>query len=223
MANFIKIHFGINLIIAPVAFLCLLSVCNSNSQAQIVKRVIDGDTIQLSNGEMIKRIGVDAPETKHPQKRVEYYGKEAYTFTRKMAGGKAVRVEYDQQENDKYGRTPAYVYLTDGTFLNAERIKQGYGHAYTAVPFKYIEQFRQYEREAREKKRGLWADRPAEKEKKLIQEKYVGSKFTTKYHFTHCRSAQKIKPANRRVLNPVKKAVDAGYVPCKSCRPPYYK
>ena len=59
---------------------------------------------------------------------------------------------------DKYGRLLAYVYLTDGTFINAEIIKQGYGHAYIRFPFKYLDQFRQNEKEAREVKRGLWAD-----------------------------------------------------------------
>ena len=57
---------------------------------------------------------------------------------------------------DRFGRTLAYVYLEDGTFLNAEIVRQGYGHAYTRFPFKYLDEFRGYEREAREAQRGLW-------------------------------------------------------------------
>jgi micrococcal nuclease len=159
MANNRKVPFGIKLVIASVAILSLLFIYNSRSQAQIVKRVIDGDTIQLSNGKKVRLIGVDTPETKHPRKPVEYFGKEASAFTRKMVEGKQVRLEYDQQRKGKYNRTLAYVYLTDGTFLNAEIIKQGYGHAYTIFPFKYLEQFRKYEKEARNNKLGLWADR----------------------------------------------------------------
>ena len=68
-----------------------------------------------------------------------------------------VRLEYDAQKRDRYGGLLAYVYLDDGTFLNAEIIKQGYGFAYTRFPFKHIEQFRQYERDARESGAGLWA------------------------------------------------------------------
>jgi len=49
-----------------------------------------------------------------------------------------------------------YANLEDGTFLNAEIIKQGYGHAYTKYPYKYINDFRRYEREARLRRRGLW-------------------------------------------------------------------
>jgi micrococcal nuclease len=121
-----------------------------------VRRVIDGDTLLLTNGEYVRLIGVDTPETKHPQKPVEYFGKEAYLFTKGMVEGKEVRLEYDQTRRDRYGRILAYVYLMDGTFLNAEIIKQGYGFAYTKYPFKYLEEFRQYEREAREDGRGFW-------------------------------------------------------------------
>jgi len=124
-------------------------------------RVIDGDTIVVEIGgqeEKVRLIGVDTPETVHPRKPVEYFGKEASDFTRKMVEGKAVKLEYDWQTRDKYGRLLAYVYIIgDGTFLNAEIIKQGYGFAYTRYPFKYLEDFRQYEREARENNRGLWS------------------------------------------------------------------
>ena len=49
-----------------------------------------------------------------------------------------------------------HVYLPDGIFLNAEIIKEGYGFAYTRYPFKYLDEFRSYEREARESGIGLW-------------------------------------------------------------------
>ena len=75
-------------------------------------------------------IGVDTPETKHPQKPVEYYGREATAFTKKMVQGKQVRLEFEQANSkighkDRYKRTLAYVLLEDGTFLNAEIVKQG--------------------------------------------------------------------------------------------------
>ena len=128
----------------------------SHAQTYIVQRVIDGDTLLLNNGDKVRLIGADTPETKHPKKPVQYFGMEAYQFTKQMVEGKAVRLEYDWQRRDRYRRLLAYVYLMDGTFLNAEIIKQGYGFAYTRYPFKYMEEFRLYEREAREKKRGMW-------------------------------------------------------------------
>lgn len=123
-------------------------------------RAVDGDTLVVDlNGsrEKVRLIGVDTPETVHPSKPVQHFGKEASAFTKRMAAGKRVRLEYDGQKRDRYGRLLAYVYLQDGTFLNAEIIRQGYGFAYTRFPFKYMDQFRQHEREAREALRGLWA------------------------------------------------------------------
>lgn len=123
----------------------------------VCTRVVDGDTIVVSGVGKVRLIGVDTPETKHPKKPVEYFGREASRFTAKLVEGKRVRLEYDWQRVDRYGRTLAYVYLADGTFVNAEIVKQGYGYAYTKYPFKYLEEFRALEREAREAARGLWA------------------------------------------------------------------
>jgi micrococcal nuclease len=114
----------------------------------------------------VRLIGVDTPETVDPRAPVQFFGKEASEFTRRMAEGKVVRLEFDVQRTDKYERTLSYVYLSDGTFLNAEIVKQGYGHAYVKYPFKYLDQFRGYEREAREGRRGLWADPPSVAEQK---------------------------------------------------------
>ena len=119
-------------------------------------RVIDGDTIVIEGGEKIRLIGVDTPELHHPKKPVQYYAKEAKKFTKSLVEEKDVQLEYDRQRKDKYGRTLAYVYLKDRTFLNIEIIKQGYGFAYTKFPFKYLIKFKEYEKEAREQKKGLW-------------------------------------------------------------------
>ena len=129
------------------------------SAKRLCVRAVDGDTLELDGGERLRLIGVDTPETVDPRRPVQYFGEEASAFTRRMAQGKRVRLEYDQDTRDRYGRTLAYVYLPDGTFLNAEIIRQGYGHAYTRFPFRYQEQFLALEREAREQGRGLWAAR----------------------------------------------------------------
>jgi micrococcal nuclease len=146
--------FSIFVISVLILFFLLLST--SHAEIYKVKRVIDGDTLLLINGERVRLIGVNTPETKHPQKPVEYFGREAYLFTKHMVDGKEARFEFERQKRDRYSRLLAYVYLLDGTFLNAEIIKQGYGFAYTRFPFKYMEEFRKYEREARENRQGMW-------------------------------------------------------------------
>ena len=101
-----------------------------------MERAIDGDTLVMENAERVRLIGVDTPETKHPDKPVERFGKEAAAFTR------AVRAHKDRTQQR---RTLAYVFLEDGTLLNAEIIKQGYDFAYTRFPFARIEEFRRLE------------------------------------------------------------------------------
>lgn len=127
----------------------------------VVKRVVDGDTFVLDSGEKVRLLGVDTPETVHPKKPVEYFGKEASAYTKKHLEGKRVRIVFDNPNNeiyrDRYGRWVAYVFLKDGTLFNARIIKDGYAHAYTKYPFSRMDKFRKIEREAREKRRGLWA------------------------------------------------------------------
>lgn len=123
----------------------------------LVTRVIDGDTVVVETVGTVRLIGVDTPETVDPQEPVGCFGPEASAFTRAVAAGQRVRLEFDVDRIDRFGRTLAYIYLPDGTFLNATLVQQGYGRAYTFFPFRYLEQFRALEREAREARRGLWA------------------------------------------------------------------
>lgn len=124
--------------------------------AQVVERVVDGDTIVVRGVGRVRLIGVDTPETVAPGRPVEFFGREASAFTKRLLEGRRVRLEYDRERTDRYGRTLAYVHLADGTFANAEIVRRGYGHAYTRFPFRYLDRFRQLEREARSAGRGLW-------------------------------------------------------------------
>lgn len=129
-----------------------------------VEGVIDGDTIKLTIGETIETvrlIGVDTPETVHPSQPVECFGKEASKKTGELLSGTMVIIEKDlsQNERDKYGRLLAYVFLPDGTNLNQKLIADGYAYEYTYnLPYKYQSEFKQAETDARNSKRGLWAE-----------------------------------------------------------------
>ena len=136
-----------------VYLLTFLFILPSTSLANqySVSRVLDGDTIILNNSEHVRLIGVDTTEKSHPLKPVEFFSKEATEFTKKLVEGKQVRLEFDKEKRGKYGRLLAYVYLLDGTFVNAEIIKQGYGFAYTKYPFKYMETFVKLRKRGQEK------------------------------------------------------------------------
>ena len=134
---------------------------------------------------------------------------------------------YDQQKTDKYRRTLAYVYLGEGkdkVLVNKEIIRRGYGHAYTKYPFdqKKMDDFRAAEKEARENKRGLWADRKEEKDKakekpKAADDKTVVyvTKSGTKYHAEGCRYLSKSK-----IETTLGAAKEKGCTACSVCRPP---
>ena len=130
-------------------------------ELRTVKQVVDGDTIVLENGEIVRLMGIDAPEIKHATKAVTEMGKEAAAFARKLVEGKKVRLEFDpakptDSHKDSRKRTLAYVFLADGLFLNAEMLKAGYAFTIPGFVHKYSEEFRRFERGARENKRGLW-------------------------------------------------------------------
>ena len=127
-----------------------------------VVRVIEGDTIQVccvfGDRVKVRYIGINTPETHHPARGVEPYGKEASEANRRLVDGKTVRLEFDVQQLDKYGRTLAYVYLKDGTFVNAWLVENGYAMVMTVPPnVKHQELFLKIQREAREARKGLWS------------------------------------------------------------------
>ena len=135
----------------------------SNDTAYPVVAVVDGDTIKIQyqgRRVSVRLIGVDTPETVHPTKPVEAFGKEASNFTKNLLLGEHVYLRSDTgtNETDKYGRLLSYVYRApDGLFVNLEIVRQGYGHAYTQYPFKLMELFRHYGNHARNVGKGLYA------------------------------------------------------------------
>jgi len=144
-----------------LAIACAISALDqSTNQVQVVT-VTDGDTIWVCclNGqrEKVRYIGIDAPETQHPVKGVQEYGHEAKAANRKLVDGKMVRLEFDVGRRDKYGRLLAYVYLEDGTFVNAWLVREGFAQVMTIPPnVKYKDLFLKLQREARDANRGLW-------------------------------------------------------------------
>lgn len=123
-----------------------------------VTRVIDGDTIQIEGDKVVRYIGIDTPETVHPSKPVQCYGKEASAKNRELVEGKEVKLEKDVSETDKYGRLLRYVWLDD-MLVNEYLVKEGYAQSSSYPPdVKYQDRFIEAQKQAREEKRGLWGD-----------------------------------------------------------------
>ncbi|MBW2937539.1 thermonuclease family protein [Aureisphaera sp. CAU 1614] len=127
-----------------------------------VTKVVDGDTFWVDDGSdkgiKIRLIGVDAPESRNAfKKKKGYLGKEAKSYLSNLIEGRSVKLEYDVDSLDQYGRTLAYVYLPDGTFVNANLVKNGYAMVMTIPPnVKYSDLFLKLQIIARQNNLGLW-------------------------------------------------------------------
>jgi micrococcal nuclease len=165
-----------NKILVAILFVSLTTLnisCDSKSKNKqrtksseylAVTKVIDGDTFWANNDTKdvvkVRLIGVDAPESNNVfKKKIGYYGKEAKAYLTKMLSGKNVKLVCDVDSLDQYGRTLAYVYLEDGTFVNADLMRNGYAMLMTIPPnVKFADEFLKLQKEARENNRGLWKE-----------------------------------------------------------------
>jgi len=128
-----------------------------------VASVADGDTITVSNGDdsfVVRLIGVDTPETHHPNKPVQCYGEAAGDYLDKLLAGEVVRLEADPQsdETDRYDRKLRYVYRSsDDLFVNQDLVERGYGVSYRNFAHSKLDEFEHAETEARREGLGLWS------------------------------------------------------------------
>jgi endonuclease YncB( thermonuclease family) len=149
-----------------------------------VLHVVDGDTIDIAFTdpdqlerlpESIKRrwlgkdntgvralrvrlIGIDTPETVHPSKPVQAYGKQASDAAKSLLQDADVELGFDEELWDKYDRLLAYVYLSSGETAQAVLLRGGLAYAYLRFPFAFREEFVAYEHEAQAARLGLWSD-----------------------------------------------------------------
>jgi micrococcal nuclease len=132
------------------------SIASSSSIAKVT-RVIDGDTVVLSDGTKLRYIGIDSPET-HAH---ECFASEAKKKNEELVLGKEIILKKDVSETDRYKRLLRYVYLPDGTFVNKRLVEEGYAYASSYPPdITFQEDLQNAQNQARHKKKGLWAGCP---------------------------------------------------------------
>jgi len=128
-----------------------------------VERVVDGDTVKVvlqdETTERIRLIGIDTPESVHPDasKNVPY-GQVASDYTKSRLDGQTIGLELDVEERDQYDRLLAYVWLGD-ELINLTLVREGHAVVSTYPPnVKYVDLFTAAQTEAREAGLGLWAE-----------------------------------------------------------------
>jgi micrococcal nuclease len=127
----------------------------------LVTRVVDGDTIQVDyRGSTvdIRLIGIDTPETVHPSEPVECFGPAASRFTTAALTGETVRLEFDVERRDHYGRMLAYVW-DEGKLFNSALVRRGFATVSTYPPnVKYVERFTAAQLRAQGASKGWWGE-----------------------------------------------------------------
>jgi len=124
-----KFSFAIVALLACVAIAGSGAGCRTTYAADeyLVRNVIDGDTVILSSGKHVRYIGIDTPETRKKigsswQYAPEKYAEEAKNYNWNLVYARKVRLEFDDEKEDKYGRWLAYVYV-DGIMVNTELLR----------------------------------------------------------------------------------------------------
>lgn len=161
-----------------------------------VVHVVDGDTIDIVLTDMehldrvpgalkrkwigiqntdnpsirVRLIGIDTPETVHPGKPLEQFGREASNFTSSLLEGKNITLEFDTELFDKYERLLAYVYTEEGASAQAELLRRGFAYVYLRFPFARSSEYAAYENEAKSAKLGLWSSDAAQEVVSLLRQ-----------------------------------------------------
>lgn len=203
------------------------------SKLYTVTRVVDGDTIVVDidgTAETVRLIGVDTPESVHPDadKNTEA-GVAASDYTKAALEGKEVELELDVQERDKYGRLLAYVYL-DGVMYNKTLLEEGVADIATYPPnVKYVDDFKAIvaarNDSAAEDTTPSTPSTPSTSNTSSTPSvghtsgTYIASKESDKYHKPTCRHAKKITADNEIWFVSAEEAATAGYSPCGTCKP----
>jgi len=142
---------------------CYADIENEKVEAKFNK-CVDGDTFKVTINNEIKTVrflAIDTPESVHPEKEVEEFGKEASEYTCDLvSNAKKIYLEYDKNSDkeDKYGRLLAFVYADD-KMVQKELIKQGYAQvAYLYADYTYTDELQKLENQAKKEKIGIWGN-----------------------------------------------------------------
>ena len=152
------------IVIIFLCFICFLTNVYAERKEVTFESCVDGDTIRvLIEGKKttIRFLAIDTPETKHPKKGVEPYGKEASDYTcNRVKNAKKLEIEYDKgsSKTDKYERELGWIFVDD-SLLQKELIEKGYAKvSYLYGKYMYTEELQQEEEKAKQSKLGVWSD-----------------------------------------------------------------
>jgi len=141
-----------------------------------VGKVYDGDTFQTQRGEKVRLLGINTPEIQHRDSIGQIGGNDAKQGLKRLILGKQLRLRFDKEKKDRYGRTLAQVWMADGLWVNAWLLEHGHAHVYTFEPnTRWTKELLNYERIARQQAIGIWQTSRFERlEAEHISSKHIG-------------------------------------------------
>jgi micrococcal nuclease len=186
-----------------------------DSLAARVRSVYDGDTLTLETDQKVRLLGIDTPELKGADGSPEPFAVEARDLLRRLCEGREVRLEFDAERQDRYGRWLCFVHVRDGgegRMANAEMLLAGLARVYTPGPnAKHKELLLDCQREARQAGRGSWKDYVLAKPRSVV--------VTKSGHAYHRPGCEGLKNAKEIRSISEQEALDLGRSACRMCKP----
>jgi micrococcal nuclease len=202
------------ILVAGFFLLLLLSaLCYAGSSGlHEVRWVDDGDTVVLADGRRVRYIGINAPEVESDYSKAEPFGNEAKELNKNLVYLKKVRLEFDNEKIDQYGRLLAYVFLENGKLVNNAIVEAGYAYCLPRMPnTKYEEIFLKSQQKAIESNKGIWLNINDD------SGRYTGNKKSKRFHVETCFYARKIDKKSIKIYTGKREAYMDGYAPCRKC------
>ena len=137
------------------------NVLTTRCEAVLVRRVVDGDTIDVATIGRVRLLGIDAPEIGRGFDTSAPFAREARTRLAALVLNRWIRLEQDGAPLDTYNRRLAYVLTEDGVFVNAVLVREGLARVTARVPLSRLDELRRAESDAQAFRRGMWGSTPA--------------------------------------------------------------
>lgn len=199
-------------------FVLLLGTPNADAEGNEyfrVRWVADGDTIILEDGRHIRYLGINTPEIRHEGQPAHPFGNAARRFNRKMIEKKRVRLEFDHERKDRYGRWLAHVHRSDGLWVNRALVAKGLAiYLYTPKNRKHGQELIIAQREAMQARVGLWQPGP---HAAAWRGRYLGNRRSQRFHKPECSFGRRTSRRNQIWFDSQWDAYHAGYAPGSQC------
>lgn len=180
-----------------------------------VRYVHDGDTVTLVTGETVRYLGMDAPEMGRKGEKDQFMAPESRNMNVHLLRKAGIRLEFDEERRDRYGRLLAYVFLESGEMVNCLLVRRGLAVVLAKKPnMKYFSQLLDCQRRAMKERIGIWSKAPEKPEPY-----YLGNRNSYRFHRPDCASGRKIACPNRVFFDTREKAYWEGFSPCRRCQP----